>query len=110
MPSQLKSHDELSSIDSEIKIEQLLNDIKKLIDECKSEHDLKRIAQDNPHLVPIMISHYGSAITKSLIQCHWVIFLILIMTLYYFSLILQYGKSLRLMIKLSFISTLIYPH
>ncbi|HHF0528389.1 TPA: hypothetical protein ACPHXU_001294 [Legionella anisa] len=64
MPSQLKSHDELSSIDSEIKIEQLLNDIKKLIDECKSEHDLKRIAQDDPHLVPIMISHYGSAITK----------------------------------------------
>lgn len=64
MPSYLKNHDELSTIDSAIKIEQLLTDIKIQIDECQEEHDLKRIAKDNPHLVPIMISHYGSAIVK----------------------------------------------
>ncbi|MCE0721889.1 hypothetical protein [Legionella resiliens] len=64
MPSQLKSHDELSSIDSAIKIDQLLNDIKKLIDECESDKDLKLIVNGYPHLVPIMIGHYGSVITK----------------------------------------------
>lgn len=64
MTSSLISIEELSSLNSEEKIKLLLIEIKESIEDCRTMYELSTLAENHPHLVPLMLCHNSELIMK----------------------------------------------